>query len=131
MDLPFGAGLVGIAGVAIAAHGVHEVIWSMGSRIHRDLDLSRIRRGLRTAATRLSRFGVAARGVIVTVLGGFLVRAALQRDPGEAHGTRESLIEIAGAVQGRWLLAAIAAGLIAYGIDQAIHARCRRIKPVT
>jgi hypothetical protein len=33
-------------------------------------------------------------------------------------------------VQGRWLLAAIAAGLLAYGVDQAVHSKCRRIRPV-
>ena len=131
MDLPFGPWLVGIAGAAIAAYGVSEVIWSMGSRIHRDLDLAQLPRSVRTAATRVSRFGVGARGVIAAVLGCYLVRAAVERDPSEAHGTRESLLEIANAVQGRWLLAAIATGLIAYGIDQAMHARCRRITPVT
>jgi hypothetical protein len=31
---------------------------------------------------------------------------------------------------GRWILAAIAAGFIAYAIDQAVHARWRRIRPV-
>ena len=60
----------------------------------------------------------------------FLVRAAIQHDPSEAHGTRESTLELANAVEGRWLLAAIAAGLVAYGIDQALYARCRRIRPV-
>jgi hypothetical protein len=86
---------------------------------------------LRPLVTKISRFGVGARGVIIAVLGVFLVRAAIQHDPSEAHGTRESVIEIANAVQGRWLLAAIGAGLIAYAIDQAVHARCRRIRPVS
>ena len=58
----------------------------------------------------------------------FLVRAALQNDPSEAHGTRESMIELAGAFDGRWLLGAMALGLMAYSIDQALHARCRRIR---
>jgi len=62
--------------------------------------------------------------------GTFLCRAALERNPSRAAGTRESIVELAGFVNGRWLLAAIGAGLIAYAIDQAIHARCRRIRPV-
>jgi hypothetical protein len=131
MDLPFGPWLVGIAGAAIAAYGVHEVIGAIRHRLDKDLDLSPLPRSIRSAATRVSRLGVGARGVIAAVLGGFLVRAALQRDPSEAHGTREAVLEIANTFQGRWLLAAIAAGLIAYGIDQAIHARCRRIRAVT
>jgi hypothetical protein len=131
MDLPFGAWVVGMAGAAIAAYGAHEVIKAIRNRLDRDLDLTRLPRSVRSVATRVGRFGVGARGVIAAVLGGFLVRAALQRDPSEAHGTREAVLEIGNAFEGGWLLAAIAAGLIAYGIDQAIHARCRRIRAVT
>jgi hypothetical protein len=94
------------------------------------IDLSGVPAGWRRPLTRISRFGVGARGVIVAVLGVFLTRAALTHDPSAAAGTRESVMEIANAVQGRWLLVAIAAGLFAYGVDQALHARCRRIRPV-
>jgi hypothetical protein len=66
--------------------------------------------------------------VIIVVAGIFLVRAAIQNDPGEARGTRDSMIELAGVFEGRWLLTALAVGLIAYSVDQALHARCRRIR---
>jgi hypothetical protein len=78
----------------------------------------------------IMRFGVGARGLIITTLGVLLVRAAVRQRPGDAAGTRESMIELAGAVEGRWLLSFIAAGLLAYAVDQAVHARCRRIRPV-
>ena len=35
--------------------------------------------------------------VVIATLGVFLVRAAINHDPSEAHGTKESVIEIAGA----------------------------------
>ena len=79
---------------------------------------------------RISRFGIGARGVIITVLGVFLVRAALQRDPSEAHGTRDSMLEIVDLADGVWILGFIGAGLLAYAFDQGLHARYRRIKPV-
>jgi hypothetical protein len=31
---------------------------------------------------------------------------------------------------GRWFLAVVAAGLVAYAVDQAVHAYCRRIRRV-
>ena len=130
MDLPLGEWAVGIAGAIIVIYGISEVVSSIKAHIDRLIDLSVIPATLRRAAISISRFGVGARGVIISVLGVFLVRAAVQHDPSEAHGTRESTLELANAVEGRWFLAAIAAGLIAYGIDQALHARCRRIKPV-
>ena len=131
MDLPLGVWLVAIAGAIVVIYGVSEVVGAVKSHLDRSLDLSVLPPRLRPLVTKISRFGVGARGVIISVLGVFLVRAAIQHDPSEAHGTRESVIEIANAVQGRWLLAAIGAGLIAYAIDQAVHARCRRIRPVT
>jgi hypothetical protein len=131
MDLPLGEWIVAITGCIIVGFGISEVICALKLQISRQIDLTPVPSALRGSVIKISRFGVGARGAILAVLGVFLVRAALQHDPSEVHGTRESVLEIANAVQGRWLLAAIAAGLIAYGIDQALHARCRRITPVT
>lgn len=130
MDIPLGDWIVGVAGAIVVVYGISEVVSSFKAHIDESIDLSVIPARLRRAAIDVSRFGVGARGVILSVLGVFLVRAAIQHDPSEAHGTRESTLELANAVEGRWLLAAIAAGLVAYGIDQALHARCRRIRPV-
>jgi hypothetical protein len=131
MDWPLGEWIVAITGCIIVVFGISEVISALKLHVGRQIDLTPVPTALRGAAIRISRFGVGARGAILAVLGVFLVRAAITHDPSEVHGTRESVLEIANAVQGRWLLAAIAAGLIAYGIDQALHARCRRITPVT
>jgi hypothetical protein len=130
MDFPFGDWLIGLAGLIIFGVGASEVLWSLKPKMDTSLDLTRIPRELRHAAINVSRFGVGARGVIIAVLGMFLVKAALEHDPSEVHGTRQSMLELANAVRGRWMLAAIGAGLIAYAIDQALHARCRRIRPV-
>lgn len=130
MEWPLGEWMIGLAGAIVAVYGVSEVIDSLKAKGDKSIDLSAIPGQLRSAAVNISRFGVGARGVIMATLGVFLVRAAVQHDPSEAHGTRESVIELAGTVNGRWLLAAIAAGLLAYAVDQAVHSRCRRIRPV-
>lgn len=128
MELPLGDWAVGLAGVIVAVYGVSEIWSAWKERVAREIDLSPIPAGARTAVANVSRFGVAARGAIVAVLGAFLVRAAVQHDPSEAAGTRESMIELANVVEGRWMLFALAAGLLAYAVDQALHARCRRIR---
>jgi hypothetical protein len=130
MDFPFGDWLIGVTGLIIVCVGITEVWSGLTARMDKSIDLSRIPRKLRNAAINVSRFGVGARGVIIAVLGLFLVKAALDHDPSEVHGTRQSMLELANAVNGRWMLAAIGAGLIAYALDQALHARCRRIRPV-
>lgn len=130
MDWPLGDWAVGLAGAIIAVYGVSEVIDSLKDKPDESVDLSPVPSGTRRVLRNISRFGVGARGVIIATLGTFLVRAAIQHDPSEAGGTRESVVEIAGAVNGRWLLAALAAGLLAYAVDQAIHAKYRRIRPI-
>jgi hypothetical protein len=130
MDLPLGVWLVGIAGVIVTIYGISQLISAIRVHVEDTIDLSGVPSSWRVPVTRISRVGVGARGVIIAVLGVFLTRAAITHNPRVAAGTRESILEIANAVQGRWLLAAIAAGLLAYGIDQALHATCRRIRPV-
>ena len=129
-DVPMGEWLIGLAGLIVAVYGVSEIISSFKGGYSDTLDLSPIAPAYRRTVENISRVGIGARGVIIIVLGIFLVRAALTRDPSEAHGTRESMLEVANAVPGGWALLFIGVGLLAYAFDQAIHARCRRIRPV-
>ena len=131
MDVPLGTVAVGIAGAIVAIYGVTEIIDSLKGKDDAKVDLSMVAPGARTILRRISRFGVGARGAIITTLGIFLARAAIQHDPSEAAGSRESMVELAGIAEGRWLLALVAAGLLAYAVDQGVHAMCRRIRPVT
>ena len=130
MTWPMGVWLIGLAGAIVAVYGVLEIVHSIQGKADKTLDHSRLPAAWRSPLIAISRFGVGARGLIISTLGVFLVRAAVQHDPSEAAGTRESILELAGAISGRWLLLAIGVGFLAYAVDQAVHARCRRIKPV-
>jgi hypothetical protein len=130
MDFPLGVWIVGIGGLIVAGYGFWEIIVSVRGGGSGALDLSSLRTQSRRVAEAISRFGVGARGLIVTVLGVFLVRAAIQRDPSEARGTRDSILEIVDFADGIWILGFIGAGLLAYAFNQALHARYRRIAPV-
>ena len=131
LEWPLGEWLIGLVGLIVAIYGISQLIAAIRVHVDDTIDLSALPRDWRVPLARISRFGVGSRGIIIAVLGFFLTRAALSHDAGEAVGTRGSVIEIANAVQGRWLLIAIAVGLFAYGVDQALHAKCRRIRPVT
>jgi hypothetical protein len=130
MDVPFGALALGITGLIVAAYGLSEVIDSVTLGRDRLVDLSPVPRGIRTPVHRVMKFGVGARGLIICTLGALLVRAAARERPADAAGTRESMVELTSMVEGRWLLLLIACGLLAYAVDQAVHAWCRRIRPV-
>jgi hypothetical protein len=122
--------VVGGVGVTIAAYGASEVLKAVRGTGDAKLDWSPIPADIRETMRRISRFGVGIRGGLIVTLGVFLTRAAVENDPSQAAGSRESLLRLAGLFEGRWLLVVIALGVVAYAVDQAVHARCRRIRPV-
>jgi hypothetical protein len=75
----------------------------------------------------ISRFGVAARGVVFALIGSFLVRAAYNVNAHEAKGLGGTLRTLAAEPHGAWLLGITALGLVAYGLYDFVLARFRRI----
>lgn len=76
--------------------------------------------------TNLGRAGYAARSVIFLVIGYFLVQAGLNHEAGKTKGLSGALQEISGKGWGQWLLFAVAAGLLAYGLFSLAEAKFRR-----
>jgi hypothetical protein len=130
LDFPFGAVAVGIVGAAVTYYGISELVRSAQGKHDHKVDWSSISPGMRHAVQQICRFGVGVRGVLIATFGVFLVRAAFTHDPNQAAGARESILRLGGLVDGRWFLALIAAGVLAYAVDQAVHAYCRRIRTV-
>jgi hypothetical protein len=128
LALPMGDWLVGIAGAITAVYGVSEIIAAIRGTDEGHKDLSSMDSARRRTLNRICRFGVASRALIIVVLGILLVRAAMLHDPGEAAGVRGSILNLAGSGPGTWLLAFTAFGLIAYALDQALHARYGHIR---
>ena len=126
MSQPFGQILAGLAGLAVGLYGLQQIIHAWHADLDDRLDLSAMSRSARTWTVRFGRFGLAARGLVLAIIGGFLLVAAFQSDPSEAMGIGGVL----GMLQGTsWLLGLVALGLIAYGLYQFVRARYRRIKP--
>jgi hypothetical protein len=130
LEVPLGEVAIGIAGVAVAIYGASELIESLRGKHDPKVDWSSMASDIRPAIQKISRFGVGIRGGLIATLGVFLVRAALSGDAEQAAGSRESMLRLGGLMEGRWFLAVIAAGVLAYAVDQAVHARYRRIRPV-
>ena len=130
LDLPFGNAIVIVAGAIAVGYAISEIIKGVRGTHDRKLDWGCVPADARLAVQRICRFGVATRGGLLATLGMFLVRAGASADPNQAAGSRESLLRLAGVFEGRWFLAVIAVGVIAYAIDQGVHAGCRRIRPV-
>jgi hypothetical protein len=130
MDWPLGVWIVALVGLMIVAYGLFQIVRALKSRVSGSLDMTSVPSHVRPMLINISRFGIGARGVVIVVLGSFLVRAALEHNPRTAADTRETMLEVANAFDGQWMLLGLGAGLIAYAVDQALHAWCRRIRPV-
>lgn len=124
--LPGGELLVWMAAASIIGYGVYQLYRAWAAKLGRQLQLERIPDGALGVVVGVSRFGIAARGVVFCVIGFFLARAASQHDAGEAAGVRESLGAVAS--WGRWPFVVVALGLVAYGVYELVNARFRRIR---
>ena len=121
---PFGRWLVTAIGLAIigAGLGMAHKAWSGSFARHLACD-----RATATWVMPLGRLGYAARAVVFLVIGGFLVLAAYQADPSEAHGLGGALLALQKQPFGRVLFALVAFGLAAFGTFEFAEARYRRI----
>jgi hypothetical protein len=125
---PFGVALVVIVGLGvlgIAGYLFYKKAYS--ADFQGRLSLTGVGAQLRKWLVYLGRFGYAALGVVFTIIGIFLIVAALQHNPTEAKGLDSALLELARQPFGSVLLIVVALGLIAYGAYSFVEARYRRV----
>lgn len=127
MDQPFGVWLVALTGMGIAAYGIGQIVRATRANVDRRLRLGELSVEQRRWVIHVSRYGLSARGVVFVIIGWFLILAARQEDPSEARDLGGALRTIEQSSYGRWLLAVVAAGLLAYGLYEATKARYRLI----
>lgn len=127
MGLPAGRVLVAAVGAVVVGVGVYHVYKGLSLKFLEDLRIPRTGvtgRGVRVVGT----VGYAAKGVALTIVGVLFALAALQADPEEAGGLDAALKTLAGQPFGRTLLAAVAVGLVLYGIYCFARARWARMR---
>lgn len=127
MAQPFGSMLVALVGAGIVAYGAAQIHKAWKSDVARNLRLHVLRHEPRRAMIGIARAGIAARGIVFLLIGGFVVQAGLQADPSEARATAGALRTIEQQPWGPYLLTAVAIGLAAYGLYQFVRAKYQRI----
>ncbi|MFN6536881.1 MAG: DUF1206 domain-containing protein [Nostoc sp. EkiNYC01] len=127
LSQPFGQWLVGTVGVLIIALGFYQFYQAFSGKFRKELNLTELSNTESKWVIRISRFGLAARGIVFCIIGWFLIEAARQSNASAAGGLDEALQTLAQQPNGAWLLGIVALGLVAYGIYTIIQARYRRL----
>jgi hypothetical protein len=127
LDWPFGQWIVGAVGVGLVVYGVVNVVKAVTQSFRDDLREDEMPSEVRRWATRSGVVGHAARGIVFTLVGFFLGKAAFEYDPREAVGIDGALARLAHQSYGTWLLTAVALGLLAYAVFCLVQARYRRV----
>ena len=127
MHLPFGNWLVILGGIGVVCFGLYQVYRAWESKLDKQLDFPRLRREAGEWAVVVSRFGIAARGVVFVMIGTLLVTAGRHHNASQAGGIGEAFAALEQAPYGRTVLLVVALGMVAYGAYVAIQSRYRHI----
>ncbi|MEM8808993.1 MAG: DUF1206 domain-containing protein [Cyanobacteria bacterium P01_G01_bin.38] len=125
---PMGRWLVGAAGAFVIGLAFYYFYRAISAKFRAKLRINDLDRDTKQGLIRLCQFGIAARGVVFAVIGGYLIRAALLSDSSKARSTAGALDAMEYFPFGRWVLAVVAVGLVAYGVYMGVQARYRRIE---
>jgi hypothetical protein len=126
LGMPFGQGIVGLLGLAVIGMGIGQFVKGYKADFNKQLKLNAVPETFRRWAVISGRWGYMARGVVFTILGGFLIEAGLHANPQQAKGVGSALDLLAAQAYGPLLLGIVAVGLISYGVFMFVEARYRR-----
>lgn len=124
---PFGKWLVIGVGIGFVIFGACRVYMARRAAETDKLLLDHVAARARGAIVALVWLGEIARAVVFTIVGVFAISAGRHANPDEAKGVAEALAYISQKPYGPWMLGAVAAGLMAYGLYQFVEAKYRRI----
>lgn len=128
LELPFGVALVVLAGLIMIGVGLYQGYEGVTKKFREDLETWRMSPAENRLTTRVGTLGLCARAVVFTLIGIFLIRAALDFDPNQAVGIDGALAALAQSGPGQWLLGLVALGLLAYAVYCFAEARYGRIR---
>lgn len=124
--MPLGRYVVGAVGIGIAIYGLYQCYRAVTRNKDSRVDLTRTR--LRPILDLLGIFGLLSRGVMFGVIGAHLTRAAWRVHAQYAVGIAGALGNLRQHSYGEWVLGAVAAGLISYGLWQIAKEPYRRLR---
>ncbi|GAB4379421.1 MAG: DUF1206 domain-containing protein [Elainellaceae cyanobacterium] len=128
---PFGQWLVGFFGAGVIGIGFSFFYYAYKGNFRHKLKWYKMTSAEQSWAIYIGKIGITARGIVFSMIGVFLIQAALQSNANRARGLSGLLITLSRQPFGPWLLGIAALGLISYSFHSFIEARYRQIRRAT
>ncbi len=127
MEAPGGRWLVLAVAAGFVVVGVVMVVNAFRHKFMKELKSWEMGRTARRVVKPLAMVGNTARGLVIAAVGAFLAYAAITFQPDKAQGLDGTLREFASTPAGPWGLAAIALGVLTFGLYSFCEARYRKV----
>ncbi len=125
---PMGMLVLGVVAVIIVGVGLAQMYEGFRMEFGQQFNMYALTGNQRQWIMRLGRFGMAARGLVVALVGAFLLLAAYTRDASRVQNLDGVLSAILHAPVGPLLLGIVALGLIAFGAYSIMSGFWLRLK---
>ncbi|GGO35948.1 DUF1206 domain-containing protein [Deinococcus humi] len=130
LQLPGGQLLLGLAGVVLLAVAANQLYSAYGAKFMKRMAFTDVGAQYQGTLKRIGQVGVAARGLLLTIVGIFLLVAAWRNKASIVIGTSEALAWLRDQPAGQFLLGAVALGTLCYGVWCVTQALYRRINVI-
>lgn len=127
LEWPGGTWLVIACGLSVIGGGFYVGWRGVSRKFRKRLKAGEMSRTERRWIVGFGTVGNVARMIVFSMIGVFLINAAIQHDPNQAVGIDGTLKRLATRSYGPTLLVVVAVGLAAYGIYSLGEARFRRV----
>ncbi|HUR51852.1 MAG TPA: DUF1206 domain-containing protein [Mycobacteriales bacterium] len=127
MEVTGGRVLVGLVGAALIGGGLYMCFRALTGKHLKRLALGSTSKPVRRFAATVGMVGLVSRGLLVGLVGAFLVQAAVTFDPKKAKGFDAALKSLADEPLGSVLIGVLALGLMCFGVWSFVEARYRRV----
>lgn len=128
MQQPFGRWLVGLVGAIVIGVGFYKIYFAGKVKFRKKHDVKKLGSLQEKTLVNISRFGIAARGVVFIMTGFFVIEAAKNYNPQKVKGLDGALLTLARQPYGKVLLSIAALGLIAFAVCSLLKVRYRNIE---
>jgi hypothetical protein len=127
MEHTAGRWLVGLAGVVVVSVGVYFFVKGVKASFRDELEPGGVGPLRHETIVTLGRIGWAGRGVVMGLVGWFVILAAVRAEPKQAQGFDGALRDATGSAIGALLVAFAAVALLVYGLFCVISAPRQRL----